>query len=86
MTYFISVFSALFLIGVGVGFWNGAHFEIARLSGMMLGAVYNQVESDEDGQEDLTFHSAQFCILMVSITIIWVSGYEEDQYTDQDNS
>jgi hypothetical protein len=36
MTYFISVFSALFLIGVGVGFWNGAHFEIARLSGMML--------------------------------------------------
>lgn len=77
MTYFILVFGLLFLTGIGFGLWNVAHFEIARISGFMLGALYHQ-DYGKDCEEGLTFHTTQFCIFIVSITITWVTGYEED--------
>ncbi len=65
---FIYVLFVLFLLISPFAINKQATFIVSLVKGVMVGALYNK---DEWEDEQITEHTIQFCFVFITITIIW---------------
>lgn len=62
----IFILFATLLIGLMFAIYNGSTIIITFIKGFMFGALYNKDEYDE-----FDSHTIQFCLAILTITILW---------------
>lgn len=67
----IALFIGLLIIAIAITYWgqlNNGEIHIAPILGLAIAFLYSSADIEE---EQITEHTLQCCILIVSITVIW---------------